>query len=68
MMCDFNQEDECQHAAAAEREIILEQLRQLMQNNKEKLSHTTGVTRSIRLMGTIIGLEDAIKLIESLEE
>jgi hypothetical protein len=68
MMCDFNHEDECSHAAAAEREIIREQLQQLMTDNKQKLSQTAGVTRAIRLMGTIIGLEDAIKLIESLEE
>jgi hypothetical protein len=67
MMCDFEQQDECQHAAQAEREIIVEILQQLLTDNKAKLRTTTGETRAIRLMGTIIGLEDAIRLIESLD-
>ena len=67
MMCDFEQQDECQHAAQAERELIVEILQKLLANNKIKLRTTTGETRAIRLMGTIIGLEDAIRLIESLD-
>jgi hypothetical protein len=67
MMCDFEQQDECQHAAQAERELIVEILQQLLTDNKAKLRTTTGETRAIRLMGTIIGLEDAIRLIESLD-
>jgi hypothetical protein len=67
MMCDFDQQDECQHAAEAERELIVEILQQLLTDNKAKLRTTTGETRAIRLMGTIIGLEDAIRLIESLD-
>ena len=67
MMCDFEQQDECQHAAEAERELIVEILQQLLSDNKAKLRTTTGETRAIRLMGTIIGLEDAIRLIESLD-
>jgi hypothetical protein len=67
MMCDFEQQDECQHAAEAERELIVEILQQLLTDNKAKLRTTTGETRAIRLMGTIIGLEDAIRLIESLD-
>ena len=67
MMCDFDHLDECQHAAQAERELIVEILQQLLTDNKAKLRTTTGETRAIRLMGTIIGLEDAIRLIESLD-
>jgi hypothetical protein len=67
MMCDFESADDCQHAAQAERELIVEVLQELLANNKSKLRTTTGETRAIRLMGTIIGLEDAIRLIESLE-
>jgi hypothetical protein len=67
MMCDFEHQDECQHAAQAERELIVEILQKLLTDNKTKLRTTTGETRAIRLMGTIIGLEDAIRLIESLD-
>jgi hypothetical protein len=67
MMCDFENGDDCQHAAEAERELIVEILQELLENNKAKLRTTLGETRAIRLMGTIIGLEDAIRLIESLE-
>jgi hypothetical protein len=67
MMCDFENGDDCQHAAEAERELIVEILQELLENNKAKLRTTLGETRAIRLMGTIIGLEDAIRLIESLD-
>ena len=66
-MCDFENGDDCQHAAEAERELIVEILQELLENNKAKLRTTLGETRAIRLMGTIIGLEDAIRLIESLD-
>jgi hypothetical protein len=67
MMCDFENGDDCQHAAEAERELIVEYLTLMLIDNKEKLRKTTGETRAIRLMGTIIGLEDAIQLIKSLD-
>ena len=66
-MCNLDHTDECQHAAAAERELIIEQLQMLRQDNKDKLRRTTGETRAVRLMGTIMGLDDAIHLIESLD-
>jgi hypothetical protein len=66
-MCNLDHTDNCQHAAEAERELITEQLQILLQGNREKLRRTTGETRAIRLMGTIMGLEDAIRLIESLD-
>lgn len=65
-MCSLNHEAECQHAAAAERELIIEELQMLLTFTKAKLRETTGETRAIRLMGTIIGIEDAINLIESI--
>lgn len=65
-MCNIDHTDNCAHAAAAERELIIEQLNELLTNTRKKLTTTTGETRSIRLMGTIIGLEDAIHLIESI--
>lgn len=65
-MCNLNDADNCQNAAAAERELITELLQELLTTNRKKLTTTTGEARSIRLLGTIIGLEDAIKLIESL--
>jgi hypothetical protein len=67
MMCDFENTEDCQHAAEAERELIIEILQELLENNKGKLRTTLGETRAIRLMGTIIGLEDAIRLVESLD-
>jgi hypothetical protein len=67
MMCDFEHQDECAHAAQAEREVIIEYLTLMLMDTKEKLRKTIGETRAIRLMGTIIGLEDAIRLIESLD-
>lgn len=66
-MCNLDHTDNCEHAAAAERELIIEQLQQLRQDNKDKLRRTTGETRAVRLMGTIMGLDDAIHLIESLD-
>jgi hypothetical protein len=66
-MCALDHQDECQHAAAAERELIVEELQQLLTFTKAKLRQTTGETRAIRLMGTIIGIEDAINLIESIK-
>jgi hypothetical protein len=66
-MCNLDHTDNCQHAAEAERELITELLTELLTTNREKLRRTTGETRAIRLMGTIMGLEDAIRLIESLD-
>jgi predicted DNA-binding protein (UPF0251 family) len=66
-MCNIDHNDNCQNAAAAERELITELLQELLTTNRKKLTTTTGEARSIRLLGTIIGLEDAIKLIESLD-
>ena len=65
-MCALDHQDECQHAAAAERELIVEELQMLLTFTKAKLRETTGETRAIRLMGTIIGIEDAINLVESI--
>jgi hypothetical protein len=65
-MCQLDHQEECQHAAAAERELIIEELQMLLTFTKSKLRETTGETRAIRLMGTIIGIEDAINLIESI--
>lgn len=65
-MCALDYQDECQHAAAAERELIIEELQMLLTFTKAKLRETTGETRAIRLMGTIIGIEDAINLVESI--
>ena len=65
-MCNIDHTDNCAHAAAAERELIVEILNELLTNTRKKLTTTTGEARSIRLMGTIIGLEDAIHLIESI--
>lgn len=66
-MCNLDHTDDCQHAAAAERELIIELLKELLEKNKTKWITTAGEARAIRLVGTIIGLEDAIKLIESLD-
>lgn len=66
-MCNLNDTENCQHAAAAERELIIELLKELLQQNKNKWIRTAGEARAIRLVGTIIGLEDAIHLIESLD-
>lgn len=66
-MCNIDHTDNCQHAAAAERELIIELLKELLQQNKNKWIRTAGEARAIRLVGTIIGLEDAIHLIESLD-
>jgi hypothetical protein len=65
-MCLIDNTDTCEQSAAAERELIIEQLQLLLKTNKTKLTTTTGEARAIRLTGTIIGLEDAIRLIESL--
>jgi hypothetical protein len=65
-MCQLDHQEECQHAAAAERELIIEELQMLLTFTKSKLRETTGETRAIRLMGTIIGIEDAINLVESI--
>jgi hypothetical protein len=65
-MCNLNDTDNCQHAADAERELIIEQLNELLTTNRKKLANTTGETRAVRLTGTVMGLEDAIRLIESL--
>jgi hypothetical protein len=50
-----------------ERKAIVKHLDQLIEVNRLKLRKTTGETTAVRLMGTIIGLEDAIKLIKSLD-
>jgi hypothetical protein len=65
-MCNLDHTDNCQHAADAERELIVELLRELLTTNRNKLANTTGETRAVRLTGTVMGLEDAIRLIESL--
>lgn len=66
-MCNLNDTDNCEHAAAAERELIIELLNELLTTNRKKLANTTGETRAVRLTGTVMGLEDAIRLIESLD-
>ena len=66
-MCNIDHTDNCTHAAAAERELIIELLQELLEKNKNKWITTAGEARAISLVGTIIGLEDAIKLIESLD-
>lgn len=50
LMCDLSQTEECQHAAEAEREIIVEALLQNWDNNPVQL----------------VSLEAVIELIESL--
>ncbi len=65
-MCNLNDTDNCQHAADAERELIIELLNELLTTNREKLANTTGTARAVRLTGTLMALEDAIRLIESL--
>ena len=66
-MCNIDHTDNCAHAAAAERERIIELLKELLEQNKNKWIRTAGEARAIRLVGTIIGLEDAIHLIESID-
>jgi acid phosphatase family membrane protein YuiD len=65
-MCNLDHTFDCDNAAEAERELIIEALQELLTYTKAKLRETTGETRAIRLMGTIIGIEDAINLIETL--
>lgn len=48
-----------------ERKTTVIELTALMETCRTKLRNTTGEATAIRLMGTIIGLEHAIKLIES---
>lgn len=59
---------DCLHQGKViERRYIVKAIDNLIELNRLKLRKTTGETTAVRLMGTIIGLEDAIKLIKSLE-
>jgi hypothetical protein len=48
-----------------ERKATIKDLNEMLETYREKLRRTTGEATSIRLMGTLIGLEHAIKIIES---
>lgn len=65
-MCDFENPDNCIHAAQAEREVIAEALKELAYHYRKLQETTTSETRAIKLLGAIMALEDAIHTIESL--
>lgn len=66
-MCTLDHSDDCQHAAQAEREVIIEALKELAHHYRTLQENTASETRAIRLFGAIMGVEDAIHTIESLE-